>query len=156
MKRTHVYSLIKTGQYEEAIKLLSLEVSEPAPIDGPSAVFTLLKPHCYDTQESFFVATLNGAHRPIKVHTVTTGLLNRTVVHPREVFRRAILDNAESIVVAHNHPSGLTKPSIEDRELTARLKKAGDLMGIPVLDHIILGRIKGAPTFTSMMETGSF
>ena len=156
MKRTQVYSLIREGQYEEAIKLLSLEVSEPSPIDGPSAVFALLKAHCFDKQESFFVATLNGAHRPIEVHTVTTGLLNRTIVHPREVFRCAILDNSAAIIVAHNHPSGLTEPSSEDREITARLKEAGHIIGIEVLDHLILGRIKGAPTFTSMVEIGSF
>lgn len=99
-------------------------------------------------QENFVVVTLNGAHRIIKTHIVTVGLLNKTIVHPREVFSLAIKDNAASIIIGHNHPSGNTTPSPEDREVTHRLKEAGAIMGINVLDHIIVSKTE----FYSFLE----
>ena len=77
-------------------------------------------------------------HRVIAYYEVSRGTLDATLVHPREVFKAAILANAAAIVVAHNHPSGDPTPSIDDLALTARLKQAGEVLGIPVLDHIIL------------------
>ena len=92
------------------------------------------------SQEQFCVVTLDGAHRVIKRHIVTKGLVNRTVVHPREVFRPAIKDNATAIICAHNHPSGALDPSDDDNAITKRLREAGQTLGIPMLDHIIVSR----------------
>ncbi|MBN1892326.1 MAG: JAB domain-containing protein [Clostridiales bacterium] len=99
----------------------------------------ILKPYAAEEQEYFLLITLSAKHTVIKLHEVTKGILNRTLIHPREIFRRAIIDNAESVIVAHNHPSGNVEPSPEDREITRRLKEAGAIMGIPLLDHIIVG-----------------
>ena len=71
---------------------------------------------------------------------VAIGIVNRSLVHPREVFRRAITDNAAAIIVAHNHPSGSLEPSDEDHEVTRRLVEAGQLLGISVLDHLVISR----------------
>lgn len=89
-------------------------------------------------QEHFVAVLLNGAHEPIKVVLVSIGLVNRTLVHPREVFREAIKDNCTAIIVAHNHPSNGTEPSKEDDEVTKMLMNAGKIVGIEVLDHMII------------------
>jgi len=101
-------------------------------------------------QEVFAVASLTGANVPIKTRWITVGLLDSNQVHPREVFADAITDRAASIIVAHNHPSGTLEPSPEDIALTQRLRKAGDLLGIRVLDHLIMTE-KG---YISMKEHG--
>lgn len=88
-------------------------------------------------QECFITVSLNGAHEIVAARVVTIGLLNRTIVHPREVFADPITDRAAAIVLAHNHPSGNLDPSAEDHEVTRRLVTAGQVIGIPVLDHII-------------------
>ena len=88
--------------------------------------------------EVFLVLTLNGAHEVLRVREVSRGIVNRTLVHPREVYRGAIRDNAVSIVAAHNHPSGSVEPSGEDREVTRRLAAAGETVGIRLLDHVIV------------------
>jgi len=100
--------------------------------------------------EYFLCITLDGGHRVINIHVVTKGLLNKTIVHPREVFRPAIKDNAAAIIVAHNHPSNQLSPSDEDRRLTKRLREAGDIVGIAILDHLILAR----DSYFSFMEAG--
>jgi DNA repair protein RadC len=89
-------------------------------------------------QEHFLVITLNTAHKVIKVHLVSKGILNRSIVHPREVFYPAIVDNAAAVILAHNHPSGEIYPSEDDDKLTERLKEAGEILGLLVIDHIIL------------------
>ena len=71
-------------------------------------------------------------------HEISHGDLSSSLVHPREVFKRAILNNAATIILCHNHPSGSLKPSLDDRSITNRLKSAGDLLGISVIDHIII------------------
>lgn len=91
-------------------------------------------------QEEFYVLTLDNIHRVLRTHSITVGIVNATNVHPREVFRPAILDAATAIIVLHNHPSGDAKPSESDRKATRHLAKAGELLGISVLDHIILAR----------------
>lgn len=101
-------------------------------------------------QEKFAVVSLAGDHSVIRVRVVTVGLVNRAMVHAREVFRGAIADNAVAVIAAHNHPSGSLEPSREDRELTKRLVDAGAVLGIPVLDHIIVGR-RG---YVSFLERG--
>ena len=88
-------------------------------------------------QERFICCSLNGAHELIAARVVSIGLVNRTVVHPREVYADPITDRACAVIVAHNHPSGRLEPSPEDRDITCRLKEAADTLGIALLDHVI-------------------
>jgi DNA repair protein RadC len=112
----------------------------PIKITSPNDAYYALKRYARQKQEHFIVLTLTGAHEVISVTIVSIGLLNRTVVHPREVFHRAIKDSAAAVIVAHNHPSGQLEPSEEDRMITKRLTDAGEIIGIPILDHIIFTR----------------
>jgi DNA repair protein RadC len=89
-------------------------------------------------QEEFHIVTLDTKLQPISRHQITVGTLDASLVHPREVFRAAIRDAASSIVLVHNHPSGDPTPSREDRAVTDRLKRAGELIGISVIDHIVV------------------
>jgi DNA repair protein RadC len=88
-------------------------------------------------QEHFIVISLNGGHEVNAVREITKGLINKTVVHPREVFADPITDRACAVIVAHNHPSGNLEPSEEDLDITKRLRQSGDILGIPVLDHLV-------------------
>ena len=106
-------------------------------IRNPMDIFCLIRHHADRRQERFICLSLNGAHELLAVRIVTIGLVNRTIVHPREVFADPILDRASAIVVAHNHPSGNVKPSAEDSEITLRLKTAAGILGINFLDHVI-------------------
>ena len=99
-------------------------------------------------QEEMHVLTLNSNNRVIRSRQVTVGILNFTTVHPREVFRAAILDAAASIMLVHNHPSGNPKPSPEDLKVTKDIEAAGKLIGIKLLDHIVVAR----DGCTSMIE----
>ena len=90
-------------------------------------------------QEEFHIVTLNTKNVVIDTHQITVGTLDASLVHPREVFRKAIKDAASSIILAHNHPSGDPSPSREDIEVTRRLEEAGTIIGIDVLDHIVMG-----------------
>ncbi len=90
-------------------------------------------------KEIFIVLLLDGKNRRIKDITVSQGSLTASLVHPREVFNPVVRESAASIILVHNHPSGDPQPSVEDREITARLKDVGDLLGIKVLDHVIIG-----------------
>ena len=119
-------------------------------ITCPAAAYPLFRSYSKRRQEHFMVLTLNGAHCAIRRHVVTKGLANRTMVHPREVFYPAIKDNAVAIIIAHNHPSNSLDPSNEDRVVTDRLIAAGEIMGIPVLDHMIICR----DTYYSFLEAG--
>lgn len=106
-------------------------------INGPEDVLPLVRHLANRPQEHFIALTLNGAHEVITVRVVTIGLANSSQVHPREVFANAIEDRACAVILAHNHPSGSVEPSKEDRAVTDRLRKAGDIIGIKVLDHVI-------------------
>jgi DNA repair protein RadC len=134
--KSEVISMIQAGKYHEAVARMVSEVQ----INKPSDAVQLLTKYVGKSQEHFIVITLDGAHRPIKTRAITKGLVNKTMIHPREVFRVAIKDNAVAVIVSHNHPSGSTEPSKEDIEITKRLKDAGELVGIPVLDHVIVGK----------------
>lgn len=90
-------------------------------------------------EEVFSIIALNTKSEVIGLFEVSRGTLDSSLVHPREVFKRALLINAASIILLHNHPSGNPKPSPEDIRLTKRLKDAGELLGIQVLDHVIIG-----------------
>lgn len=90
--------------------------------------------------EEFRIIMLNNANRFIKDYLVTKGILNASVVHPREVFREAISENAASLILIHNHPSGESNPSNEDLKITKQLESAGKIIDISVLDHIIISK----------------
>jgi DNA repair protein RadC len=101
-------------------------------------------------KEAFFVAMLNTKNQVNAVHICHVGSLNASIVHPREVFAPALLNNSASILVFHQHPSGDPFPSREDIEVTKRLVEAGKILGIEVLDHVILGE----DSFISLKEKG--
>ena len=90
-------------------------------------------------REQFIIACLNTKNEPTNITVVSVGSINKAIVHPREVFKTAILSNAASIMAFHNHPSGETTPSQQDIQLTNRLYEAGELLGIKLLDHLIIG-----------------
>ena len=111
-------------------------------IDSPERAAELIE-HVFDgsnlTQEHFWLIALNGARKVSGVFEVTVGTLMSSLVHPREVFNRAILAGAASIIIAHNHPSGALDISQQDRDVTKRIMEAGNLLGIVLDDHIIVG-----------------
>ncbi|MBQ9630946.1 MAG: DNA repair protein RadC [Treponema sp.] len=109
-------------------------------IRHPSDVVTFVKNYSVLPKEHFICITLNGGHEIIKIRVVTVGTINRTLVHPREVFSEALMENAAAIIVCHNHPSGSCTPSLEDIEATRNLLEAANIIGISLLDHIILDR----------------
>jgi DNA repair protein RadC len=90
-------------------------------------------------QEEFWIVTLNTKNMPIENHQITVGTLRNSLVHPREVFRPAIRDAANCIIVVHNHPSGDPTPSDQDLSVTERLEQSADIVGIPLIDHIVVG-----------------
>jgi DNA repair protein RadC len=90
-------------------------------------------------REHFMVVALDAKHSVIGINTVSIGSVTMSIVHPREVFKPLILLNASAVILTHNHPSGDATPSQEDRALTRRLKEGGELLGIRVLDHVVLG-----------------
>lgn len=120
-------------------------------IRSPEDSYQCIKPflECRD-REYFIVVTLDTKNQPTSINICHIGNLNSSIVHPREVFKTAVLTNASSILIAHNHPSGIVEPSHEDRETTKRLVSAGAILGIDVLDHIIVGDDK----YLSFKEQG--
>ena len=120
-------------------------------ISSPKDAYEMIKDQLQDLdREQFIIACLNTKNEPTNISVVSVGTLNKAIVHPREVFKTAILSNAASIMAFHNHPSGETTPSQQDIQLTNRLVGAGELLGIKLLDHLIIG--DGA--FTSLKEKG--
>lgn len=109
-------------------------------IRGPADVFARMGPRLRDTpQEEFHALMLNSRHRVIREVLVTRGILDSALIHPREVFRPAVGEGAAGVILVHNHPSGDPTPSAEDRAVTRQLAAAGRAVGIPVLDHIVVG-----------------
>lgn len=109
-------------------------------ISSPSDAIELFKKFLYESdREQFIVCCMDTKNQPTSINVVSVGTLNSSLVHPREVFKSAILGNSSSIIVAHNHPSGDPSPSKEDIYITERLKEAGKIVGINILDHIIIG-----------------
>jgi DNA repair protein RadC len=101
-------------------------------------------------QEHFLCTTINGANEILNIRVVSIGLIDRTPVHPREVFADALSDRAAAIIVVHNHPAGRLEPSASDAEATKQLKAAGIVMGSTLLDHIIFNR----SGYFSFLEAG--
>jgi len=119
-------------------------------ISFPADVLPLIQHYADRKQEHFICISINGANEVIKSRVVSVGLVNKTQVHPREVFADPIADRAAAVIVAHNHPAGTLTPSTEDREITEQLKAAGSVLGIRLLDHIIFNH-KG---YYSFLEGG--
>lgn len=107
---------------------------------SPYEVFQLLRNMARLDREHFVVLHLDGKNRVIAKETVSIGSLNQSIVHPREVFKAAVHNGSAAIICAHNHPTGDPKPSIEDKTITKRLLEVAGLLGIPILDHIIIGQ----------------
>jgi DNA repair protein RadC len=120
-------------------------------IRGPRDVYDLCAPSMRDlSQEEFRVLLVNTQHAVVREIVVTRGTLDASIVHPREVFRAAITESAAAMILVHNHPSGDPVPSAEDRDVTRQLAEAGRLIGIPVLDHVVVGDGR----FVSFVEAG--
>lgn len=119
-------------------------------ISFPPNVLSLIRHYADRKQEHFICVSLNGANEVIATRVVSVGLVNRTQVHPRKVFADPITDRASAVIVAHNHPSGSLEHSREDMDITARLKSAGEILGIRLLDHVIFDS-KG---YYSFLEKG--
>ncbi len=119
-------------------------------IGFPGDILPVISHYSDRKQEYFLCLSLNGAHEVMNSRVVSVGLVNRTIVHPREVYADPLIDRAAAVIVAHNHPSGNIQPSREDIEITVRLKKSGETLGIQLLDHIIFS-VKG---YYSFLEDG--
>lgn len=129
-----------------------VRLAERPQVRVPAEAAPLLAQYIGETdREVFVVALLTIRHRVLGLHTVSVGCLTSSLVHPREVFKPAILSGSAALLIAHNHPSGDPEPSAEDIALTRRLTAAGQLLGIEVLDHLVLGE---AGRFVSLRERG--
>lgn len=134
------------GKAKSALILAALEFSRRRLCPGrkkigfPRDVLPLISHFSDRKQEHFLCLSLNGAHEVITVRVVSIGLVNRALVHPREVFADPLSDRAAAVIIAHNHPSDNLDPSPEDRQVTARLKAAAELLGLGLLDHVIFGK----------------
>ena len=102
----------------------------------------------FEEQEKLLALFLNSKNEVLKEKIIFMGTANQSIVHPRDIFKEAILNNAIKIIIVHNHPSGNVSPSLEDKKFTQKLKEAGELLSIPLLDHIIIGK----NTYFSFLE----
>jgi DNA repair protein RadC len=137
----HGLGTAKASQILAALELSGRYLSRSnRRITSAADVYNELKSFSTKAQEHFLVITLDGASHIINTRTVFIGTLNRSLVHPREVFADAIADRAAGIIIAHNHPSGVLDASHADRQITQRLKEVSTLVGIELLDHVILTR----------------
>jgi DNA repair protein RadC len=142
-KRINIVSL----KLVKESSMLYKERSVKSPEDG----YRLLKMFLEDRdREHFIVVSLDTKNQPVSINICHIGSLNASIVHPREVMKSAILSNAASVLVGHNHPSGKVEPSREDIDVTKRLVEAGKIIGIDVIDHIIVGD----DSYTSLKEKG--
>ena len=143
MTRINFYTL---KMVKEASELYEVPV-----IKSPTEVYQVAKQLLAlheEPEEHFCILCLNAKNKIVGVHTISIGSLSASIVHPREVFKAAMLNNASGIICLHNHPSGDPEPSREDIETTRRLVEAGEIMGIRVLDHVIIGE----QSYLSMKE----
>lgn len=144
---------IMTKYRLELVKEESHKYEVETRISCPKDIYEVLTKVCRiqcNAEEVVILITLNTKNIVTGYFEVHRGTINTSLVHPREVFKRALLNNASNIMVAHNHPSGDPNPSKEDIQITERLKEAGNLLGINLLDHIIVGEDK----YISFKEKG--
>lgn len=123
---------------------------EGAKIETPADLLPHVRHYADRKQEHFLCASINGANEVLNIRVVSIGLIDRSPVHPREVFADVIADRASAVIVAHNHPSGGLEPSSSDVSVTSQLKAAGAIVGIELLDHIIFNRTD----YFSFLEAG--
>lgn len=147
MNKKAIYKLIREGKNWEAAEALT-EYLPFKKIEGPQDIVDLFNKYAFKRKEYFFMASLASDMSVIATHEISCGVLNHVPYHPREVFRPAILDNAYAVVIGHNHPSGDMTLSIQDEKMIDELRSAGELLGIPVLDHVLITR-KGAMSYVS-------
>ncbi|MGW7886047.1 RadC family protein [Staphylococcus xylosus] len=146
-------ALILKAAFELGERMHSGSLEEKIQITSPQDVANFMMGKIeHLTQEKFIVLFLNSKNVIIKQKTIFIGTLNSSVIHPREIFSEAIKCASNAIVVLHNHPSGDTTPSKEDIRATNRLRECGEILGIDLLDHIIIGD----HTYMSMVEDGYF
>lgn len=119
-------------------------------IETPADLLPHVRHYADRKQEHFLCASVNGANEILNIRVVSVGLIDRSPVHPREVFADALVDRASAVIVAHNHPSGGVEPSPSDIGITVQLKAAGAILGITLLDHIIFNRT----AYFSFLEAG--
>lgn len=140
-----------SNYFGNEVKIQLVRESKPVKeysIKTPDDAYELVKDELATLdREAFLVISLSIKNKVLGVNMVSIGSLNANVVHPRDVFKSAILQNASNVILLHNHPSGETEPSKDDIEVTHRLEEAGKLLGIEVIDHIVVGS-----TFYSFLE----
>lgn len=148
----HGLGRAKASQILSAIELSKryLKQKKNTKISSSNDVYDELKPYYNKQQEYFLSLYLDGANHLLDTKVISIGTLNQSLVHPREVFAYGVEKRCASIIVAHNHPSGILKPSSEDISITQRLKESGKILGIELLDHIIFT----AEGFVSLKEEG--
>jgi DNA repair protein RadC len=144
LMKIHGIKLGKAAQiaacFELARRLERFESTSKFKINSPEDVYRRLYPAMRESKKETFVELcLDTKNQVIREDTVSVGSLNANIVHPREVFRTALIESAAHIIVAHNHPSGDPAPSREDVDITKKLVETGKIMGIDVLDHVIIG-----------------
>ena len=131
----------QTSEEAKTKALERIEVREAAPVvTMPIHVYERLKAYRNRQKEHFIVLMLSTQNEIVRQEVVSVGTLNSSLVHPREVFRSAILAGCSHVILSHNHPSGFTEASQEDITVTNRLVKAGKLLGIELVDHVVIGR----------------
>jgi DNA repair protein RadC len=156
VKAEHLKQFGAIGDAKASVILAAIEFArrrikpEGAKIDTPADLLPHVRHYADRKQEHFLCATINGANEILNIRVVSIGLIDRTPVHPREVFADALSDRASAIIAAHNHPSGGLEPSPSDVEITNQLKAAGAIVGIDLLDHIIFNRTG----YCSFLEEG--
>jgi DNA repair protein RadC len=151
-KKERLMRYTKTQLVDMLVKENAIAITRPT--DALEPILEALESLKFKEVECFVTITLNGSHKIIGTYIVSKGLVNQTIVHPREVFRPAIADNAVAVIIAHNHPSGNLEPSAEDKGTTRRIKEAGNLLGIKVLDHLIVS--PSARGYFSFLENDIF
>lgn len=143
--------MYRIPRYRVALIREGTHPAETRTITSPHDAYTVLQEWLESQdREVFCTLMLSTRNQVIGINQVSVGTLNSSIVHPRELFVSAILSKCAALILAHNHPSGDPEPSQEDLAITARLKQAGELLGIPVLDHIIIGDGR----FVSLKERG--
>ncbi|MFN3678101.1 RadC family protein [Thermosynechococcus sp.] len=134
-KATTILAAVELGK-----RVFQSRPGEQTIIDNPALAAAVLSADLmWQPTERFAVLLLDVRHRLLGFHVITVGTATETLAHPREIFREAVRRNASRLIIAHNHPSGNLSPSQADLDLTKQILQAGQVMGIPVLDHLILG-----------------
>lgn len=138
LKRLEVFSL----RYVKEQSVPYMDYMEENPVSSPSKVAEIMN-DIFElderAEEYFYILCLNTKNQITSISEVSHGTINASLVRPAEVFKRALMANANSLILVHNHPSGMTSPSKEDRDITKRLQEGGELLALRVLDHVIIG-----------------